>query len=141
MISLLTKRVMSADGRKYRRFKAFSLLKFFQISDPDQRRSLVNGRDISAGGASFFSDSELPLNSIVKADIYFPPLNDFIAVMAKVARVLRIKDREQSLIGLNFVLIDPENRSRIDSYISRMANDPVGRAYLDRQAAYYKRHL
>jgi len=139
MPKMFNKNAISTNTREHRRFRSFSLLKYCLLNDPTQKTFLVNPRDVSARGASFVSDLNLPLNTILEADIYLPPLKDFVTVMANVVRVLKLKNRTQYLVGIHFRAIDPENKFRIDSYITKTAKNPSMQRYFDKKAAHFHR--
>lgn len=140
MPALFDKKIISQDSRGARRFRSFGLLRYSPAGSTG-KKTIVNPRNISARGASFISEESLNANSLLEIDIYLPPLNDFITVIANVVRVLKIKDTDQYWVGVRFTAIDPADRNRINSYIEEMAKNPSMYRYLDKKAKYFKRRF
>jgi c-di-GMP-binding flagellar brake protein YcgR len=139
MPKVFDKKIKTEDSRQTRRFRSFCLLKYSISSSSVQKTTIVNPRNISAKGASFISDDKLSLDVIFEADIYLPPLKDFVTVMAKTVRVLKIKDTQEYWVGVRFTAIDPADKIRINSYIEDAAKDPQMYRYLDKKGRYFKR--
>lgn len=141
MLKLLANKVVTKNSRQARRCRTFGLLKYCVLNRSPQQTILVNPRDISANGVAFISDTSLPVKAILEIDIYMPPLNGFITVIAHVARVVKIKDSDRYLIGAHFAAMDPADRSRINDHIEKLAKDQANQQYLDKEANSFRRQI
>lgn len=140
-MGIFRKSVISENTRRYRRLRAYCLIKYSCPTDPTLKKHLVTPRDFSAGGVLFISDRPVDKNKVLEVDIYLPPLKDFFMAMAKVVRVVKIKETEQYWIGLRFTAMDPKEKEVIDSYIQRLAQDPSMKRYLDSSGRWFRRKI
>ncbi|MCX5715571.1 MAG: PilZ domain-containing protein [Candidatus Omnitrophica bacterium] len=127
------KRVKTKDTRRFRRLRSFSLLKYRMANSLTRKSAVVNPREISAAGASFIGDANLPKDAILEMEICLPPLKGFITAIAKVVKCAKIKGAKQYMVNVCFTAMDPADKARINAYIDDVAKDPARQRYLDRK--------
>lgn len=139
MPSLFKKRLVSQNRRLYRRARSFCLIKYSFLNDPAHKQTLVNPKNISAGGLAFISKTDLTTGAMLDMEMYLPPLKGFFTLIGTIVKTSKIKDTNQYLIRINFKAIDAEDRKRINAYIEEMARHPLMNRYLDKKSQNFKR--
>jgi len=138
---MLFKRTLSRDSRVFRRARAFGIIKYSITGDPAHSKTLVNPRNISAGGALFIVNKKLPKGTIMDIKLYLPPLKDFFSMVASVVDSSRIDNSGEYWTRIEFTAITQEDRRSISAYIEDLANDPEVSRYLDKKGLMFKRKL
>ena len=133
--------IISRDSRIFRRARAFGIIKYAITGDPAHSKTLVNPRNISAGGALFMMNKKLPKGTIMDIELYLPPLKDFFSIEASVVDSSRIDDSGEYGTRIKFTAITEEDRRSINAYIEDLANDPESAKYLDEKGLMFKRNL
>ena len=136
---LFKKRLISQNNRLFRRMSSFCLIKYSLLNDPAHKKTLVNPKNISAGGLAFISSRDFTAGAILDMDMYLPPLKGFFTLIGAIAKTLKIKDTGQYLVRINFKAIDAEDRKRINAYVEEMARHPLLSKYFDKKSISFER--
>ncbi|MDD5583760.1 MAG: PilZ domain-containing protein [Candidatus Omnitrophica bacterium] len=105
------------EKRKFTRLQVYHLLKYKIIKKPEEIRTLSFVRNISAGGALFFTQEYIPLESVVDLEMVFPSHEASVTIRAKVVRVNFIKKMEGFEVGVEFLEVDQKVRDFINKKI------------------------
>jgi c-di-GMP-binding flagellar brake protein YcgR len=138
---MLFRRTISQDSRVFRRVRAFAIIKYSITGDPAHSKTVVNPRNISAGGALFMVNKKLSKGTIMDIELYLPPLKDFFSIVASVVDSSRIDKSRKYWTRIKFTAIAQEDRRSISAYIEDLANDPEASRYLDKKGLMFKRNL
>jgi c-di-GMP-binding flagellar brake protein YcgR len=101
------------EKRKFARLKAYHLVKFKQLTEPQGEPQIAAIRDISGGGVCLISDKELKSGSSIQLYINFPHISMPIPSLAKVTWVKKLPKSKKFESGLQFVEIEDSMRKEI----------------------------
>ncbi len=109
---------MTKDRRKFQRIKAPHLFKYKILKRKEILSPTSFIRDVSAGGARFFSEEYIPPESILELKIKFPMFNEPLPLLSKVVRVKTLSNGFE--IGIEFIDLNENIRETIDQKIQEV---------------------
>lgn len=105
------------EKRKYKRLKAYHLVKYRLAFSPQDPLVLAYIRDIGAGGVCLATKERLPTDSILQVYVNFPWLSSPVPTLAKVVWVKAVGRKARFDLGLKFSEINDIIRKDIHERI------------------------
>lgn len=123
------KKFKARNSRRFKRFRADFLVKYHV--DKKGEAHVTNARDISAGGARFWSDRAIPESSVVNISIYVPPLGRAIEALAQVRRVTRIRKGLTFSVAVSFLDIKQQDREALNNFAETLSKEKGAELLID----------
>ncbi|MFZ5803121.1 MAG: PilZ domain-containing protein [Candidatus Omnitrophota bacterium] len=130
MVMKLRKKQQTKNTRAFKRLNAYYLLKY-DASGNAQVSHLTNIKNISAGGAKFFSEKALREQDLLKLHVLIPPLEKSFHAEARILRVRKMKKYLHYSVAVCFVNIRPEDQKAVDDYIENLSGEPQIEMFID----------
>ncbi|MFH1847834.1 MAG: PilZ domain-containing protein [Candidatus Omnitrophota bacterium] len=136
----LSKGEDARNSRLHRRLRIHCLAKYSVEGARPLKKHMVTPRNISASGLVFLSEAPIARKSVLKIEMYLPPLKSSFTATADVVRTSRIKETGQYWIGAHFTDMDPGEKEAIGGYIQGLSTDPSMKRFLDKKGERFKRN-
>ena len=123
------KKFTAKNSRRFKRIRAAFLVKY-QVNGKGEPR-ITNARDISAGGIRFWSAEKIPLTSVLKISVYFPPLERSVEGTAQVLRIRRAKEGFVYYVAVSFLDLGEKDREEISRFAETISREKDARLLID----------
>lgn len=126
---LIERRTKIPNSRRFKRVRAACLLKY-KVQGQGKFR-VVNAKDISAGGLSFWTDERIPESSILDLEIFISPDQPPVTSVGRVVQVR--KDRTGSVyqVAVSFLDVKREEREGLARLADQLLEDKDTQSLVD----------
>ncbi len=128
------------NSRRFKRFRADYLVKF-QVSGTEGEPYVSNLKDLSAGGAKFWTEQFLVEGTLVKLNFLVPPLDREVQALARVVRVRQAAEQSIYYAAVRFLEMPEDAKNAINEFVENLSQIPDAKRFVSAAAPVVKRNI
>ncbi len=124
------KKYKMKNTRQFKRLLVPYLVKF-KVAGSQDDFSISNLKDISAGGAKFWTENPLSEETLLNVQLCIPPIDSEFETIARVVRVRQVQDSGIFYIAIRFLEIPEPAQKALNDFIEEVSENREASRYVD----------